>query len=239
MDALDDEEYSGGLVSLFQDGLKFIMRNNRKAWRKTPTSRIEYPEYPERAVTEGFVNALIHRNYLEIGSEVHIDMFDDRLEIYSPGGMVDGSTLEGKDLRTISSKRRNPVLADVFSRVQLMERRGSGFKKILEDYDFQENSREELMPKFIADNSGFVLILYNLNYYVSQGVPQGVPQDVEKGKYTEAIINMIRENPQITRAEMGKVLNISMKTIGREIKKIPQLSYVGRGYSGHWEIKEK
>ena len=73
----------------------------------------------------------------------------------------------------------------------------------------------------------------------SNSVPQDVPQDVEKGKYTEAIINMIRENPQITRAEMGKVLNISMKTIGREIKKIPQLSYVGRGYSGHWEIKEK
>ncbi|MBE6099322.1 MAG: AAA family ATPase [Anaerovibrio sp.] len=242
MDALDDEEYSGGLVSLFQDGLKFIMRNNRKAWRKLPTSRVEYPEYPERAVTEGLVNALIHRNYLEIGSEVHIDMFDDRLEIYSPGGMVDGSTLEGKDLRTISSKRRNPVLADIFSRLQLMERRGSGFKKILDDYDFQENSREKLMPQFIADNSGFVLILYNLNYYVAQGVPQDVPQDVsqdtEKGKYTEAIIKMIRENQKITRAEMGKALNISMKTVGREIKKISQLSYVGRGYSGHWEINE-
>ena len=164
MDAIDDEEYSGGLVSLYQDGLSFIMRHNRKAWRKTPTHRIEYPDYPQRAVMEGLVNALIHRDYLIVGSEVHIDIFDDRLEIYSPGGMVDGSSLEGRDLRHISSQRRNPVLADVFSRLQLMKHRGGGFKKILEDYDFQEHMTEALMPKFMAEHRDFLLILYNLNY---------------------------------------------------------------------------
>ena len=129
MDAIDDEEYSGSLISMLQEGMKFIMRNNRKAWRKTPTNRLEYLDYPKRAVTEGLVNALIHRDYLLVESEVHIDIFDNRLEIYSPGGMVDGSTLQGCDLKNISSQRRNPVLADVFSRLHLMERRGSGFKK--------------------------------------------------------------------------------------------------------------
>ena len=49
---------------------------------------------------------------------------------------------------------------------------------------------------------------------------------------------MIQHNPKVTRAEMAKTLKVSMKTIGREIKKIPKISYVGRGYSGHWEIKE-
>ena len=49
------------------------------------------PDYPDTAVLEGIVNALIHRDYLELGSEVHIDMFDDRMEIYSPGGMLDGA----------------------------------------------------------------------------------------------------------------------------------------------------
>lgn len=86
---------------------------------------------------EGVVNALIHRNYLEIGSEVHIDMFDDRIEIYSPGGMVSGISLEGKNLLKIPSKRRNPILADIFSRLKYMERRGNGFKKILADYEGQ------------------------------------------------------------------------------------------------------
>lgn len=66
-------------------------------------------------------------------------MFDDRIEIYSPGGMVSGISLEGKDLLKIPSKRRNPILADIFSRLKYMERRGSGFKKIFADYKGQLN----------------------------------------------------------------------------------------------------
>lgn len=61
MDALDDEEYTGSLVTLLQAGLDFVRRNSKKAWRKTSDNRLEYPEYPERAVEEGLVNALIHR----------------------------------------------------------------------------------------------------------------------------------------------------------------------------------
>ena len=122
------------------------------------------PDYPDRAVLEGVVNALIHRNYMEIGSEVHIDMFDDRIEIYSPGGMVSGISLAGKDLLKIPSKRRNPILADIFSRLKYMERRGSGFKKILADYEGQVEFDETKMPVFDADNDDFTLTLYNLNY---------------------------------------------------------------------------
>lgn len=50
MDALDDEEYSGSLITLLQAGMDFVRRNSKKAWSKTPDNRIEYPEYPERAV---------------------------------------------------------------------------------------------------------------------------------------------------------------------------------------------
>lgn len=61
------------------------------------------PEYPERAVLESCVNALIHRDYLEYGSEVHIDMFDDRLEIYSPDGMMDGTMVQNLDVLNVPS----------------------------------------------------------------------------------------------------------------------------------------
>lgn len=50
------------------------------------------------------------------------------MEISSPGSMADGSTLKDKDLLSIPSKRHNPVIADIFSRLNYMERRGSGFK---------------------------------------------------------------------------------------------------------------
>ena len=164
VDVLDDKEYTGSLVTLLQDGTDFVRNNSKKAWRKVGDSRIEMPDYPDRAVLEGVVNALIHRNYMEIGSEVHIDMFDDRIEIYSPGGMVSGISLERKDLLKIPSKRRNPILADIFSRLKYMERRGSGFKKILADYEGQVEFDETKMPVFEAKNDDFTLTLYNLNY---------------------------------------------------------------------------
>ncbi len=56
-------------------------------------------------------------------------MFDDRIEIYSHGGMVSGISLEGKDLLKIPSKRRNPILAGIFSRLKYMERRAADSRK--------------------------------------------------------------------------------------------------------------
>ncbi len=122
------------------------------------------PDYPDTAVLEGIVNALIHRNYLELGSKVHIDMFDDRMEIYSPGGMLDGRKVQDLDLRNVSSRRRNPIIADIFNRLKYMDRRGSGFKKILDSYEFQGHYTEEMKPEFRSSNSEFWLILRNLNY---------------------------------------------------------------------------
>jgi len=124
------------------------------------------PEYPEQAVHEVIVNALIHRDYMEIGSEVHIDIFDDRLEVYSPGGMADGTLIQDQDTDNISSKRRNPIIADVFSRMHLMERRGSGFRKIKGDYRNALNYRVEVEPLFTSTPTSFFVTLYNLNYNV-------------------------------------------------------------------------
>lgn len=167
MEALDDKEYSGSLVTLLQDGEKFIKNNTKKRWKKISDGRMEMPDIPERAALECIVNGLIHRDYLELGSEVHIDIYDDRMEIYSPGGMIDGSFVQNLDTDHVPSRRRNPVIADVFSRMNYMERRGSGFRKIKDDYHRAVNYRPELEPKFYSDTSSFWVILYNLNYHVA------------------------------------------------------------------------
>ncbi len=74
-------------IMLLENGLNFITANSKKKRKKLSDRRIEMPDYPERSYLEGLVNAPIHRSYTELGGEVHIDMFDDRLEIYSQGGM--------------------------------------------------------------------------------------------------------------------------------------------------------
>ena len=169
MEALDDKEFSGSLIALLQSGEEFVRNNTKKRWKKTDTGRVEMPDYPERAVLECLVNALIHRDYMITGSEVHIDIFDDRLEIYSPGGMMDGSLVQELNTDHVPSKRRNPVIADVFSRMNYMERRGSGFKKIKADYHRSANFRETLEPQFYSDRTNFIVTLFNLNYGVEVG----------------------------------------------------------------------
>ena len=124
------------------------------------------PEYPERAVLESCVNALIHRDYLEYGSEVHIDMFNDHLEIYSPGGMMDGTMVQNLDVLNVPSRRRNPVIADIFNRLRYMDRRGSGFKKIVEDYQMYANVSNGAKPVFKSELNSFFITLPNLQYVV-------------------------------------------------------------------------
>ena len=234
VDALDDAEYSGSVISLIENGEAFIKRNCKMKWRKTANSREEMPEYVERSYHEALVNALAHRDYLVNGSEVHVDIYDDRMEIYSPGGMPDGSMIQDRDPLMVPSTRRNPVLADVFNRLGYMERKGSGFGKIISGYEFQINYDESKRPLFRSDRYQFTVVMPNLNY----DVPQDVPQDVLQDKLDVQIVDLIRKDRKISTEKMAIVLGVSSKTIKRHIKEMDNVCYVGRGFSGHWEITD-
>ena len=150
------------------------------------------------------------------GSEVHIDIYDDRMEIYSPGGMPDGSIIQDRDLLTVPSTRRNPVLADIFNRLGYMERKGSGFGKIIGGYEFQLNYDESKKPSFRSDRYQFTVVMPNLNY----NVPQDVPQKKESNPLEIQILNMIKKDNKISTEKMAMTLRISSKTVKRHIKDI-------------------
>ena len=235
-DALDDAEYEGSVISLIDNGEAFIKRNAKMMWKKTANSREEMPEYVERSYHEALVNAIAHRDYLINGSEVHIDIYDDRLEIYSPGGMPDGSNIQERDPVTVPSTRRNPVLADVFNRLGYMERKGSGFAKILDNYAFQVNYTDEKKPYFRSDRYQFTVIMPNLNYRGTQDGTQGGTQDGTQD-FDTLIMNMIVENNKISAKIMAEKLGVSLRTVRRLIKENDQIEYVGHGFSGYWKIK--
>ncbi len=163
-EAVDDVELEGCVIGQLQDAVSFVRNNSKKRWWKVDDYREELPDYPERAVTETIVNAIIHRDYMQMGSEIHIDMYDNRLEVYSPGGMVDGRFIQQLDPLTVPSKRRNPLLADFFHRLGLMERRGSGMKKIIEAYRQYEHLTSYHVPEFASNISEFHVTLWNLNF---------------------------------------------------------------------------
>lgn len=122
------------------------------------------------------------------------------------------------------------------------------------DYEEQVEFDETKMPVFDADNNDFTLTLYNLNYgsnYAAQinkiqGGTQGGTQDGTQGgtqggtqeKLQKQIFDMIKENPQISTSDIATKLGIGVRTVKRRIKQMPNVSYVGSGYSGHWEIEK-
>ena len=185
-DSAASRKEQGNILELLDMAEGFIKVQTNKGWVKRPTERDNYPDYPERAVTESLVNAFIHRDYTICGSEVHVDIFDDRMEIMSPGGMPDGSLVQDLDVMNVPSDRRNGILADVFDRLDYMEREGSGFKKIVGAYapDVSRNPRG-LSPKFYSAVGCFVVTLPNLNERKESGEVEdsqlGVARKVTRG----------------------------------------------------------
>lgn len=245
MDALDDAEYSGSLISLLNEGVAFIKRNMKTMWKKTANSRIDMPEYCERSYFEALVNALVHRDYLVNGSEVHIDMFDDRMVIYSPGGMPDGTLVQERVIDAIPSTRRNPVLADVFQRLGYMERKGSGLTKIINAYKNANNYDESKEPQFISSRVEFTVTLKNLNYEENKDDKSEI-KDVSKAveeyaQHTEGVfLNALHNNPYISRKELSKLLMISEDSVKYQLKKLKNkglIEHVGSSRGGYWVVK--
>lgn len=244
LESLDDREYSGSLISLLQEGVEFVKRNSRKKWKKTSDGRLEMPDYPERSVLEGLVNALIHRSYLDLGSEVHIDMYDDRLEIYSPGGMPDGSKIQELDIRNVPSRRRNPILADVFGRLNYMERRGSGFKKILDDYAGQPQYEEGMAPVFRSEYENFFLTLRNLNYHHKKQGDRSCDRNCDrncdkKKARMEEVYALIEAEPKITMGEIAEQMGLSKRQVEYIITGLKQAGRIerqGSNKGGIWVV---
>ena len=235
VDALDDAEYSGSVISLIENGEAFIKRNCKMKWRKTANSREEMPEYVERSYHEALVNALAHRDYLVNGSEVHIDIYDDRMEIYSPGGMPDGSMIQDRDPLTVPSTRRNPVLADVFNRLGYMERKGRGFGKIISGYEFQINYNESKRPSFRSDRYQFTVVMPNLNYDVPQDfegnetmselMSESMSESMSELERTrmQIILHYLDTNKEINSSIAAKLLKVEIKTASRLLSKAEKL----------------
>jgi len=161
-DASDDMEYAEtSLIMLLRNAEMFIQNNSRHAWRVVGMQREESHDYPKKAIREALVNAIIHRDYQVIGSEIHVDMFDDRVEISSPGGMISGHRIQDCNPMNVPSRRRNEVLADVFARLHYMDCRGSGIARMLEPYKGYEKQ-----PTFYSDEYMFLVTFPNCNYGV-------------------------------------------------------------------------
>lgn len=234
-DAINDAEFSGNVLMLLREAMNFVRANTKRGWEKLPHGRKNKPEYAERAVLETMVNHLIHRDYTVMGGEVHIDIYDDRLAVTSPGGMYNGMLIQDLSIADVSSERRNPILANVMAQLNYMEKRGSGLMRICNETKALDGYRDDLRPDFKSTPTQFQTIIY-------ASVTASDVGDVSETILTErqqVIVNLISQSPTITAKQMSETMSVSKRTIERDLatlKKMGVLKRMGGDNFGEWIV---
>lgn len=236
-DAINDAEFTGNVLMLLREAMNFVKSNTKRGWEKLPDRRKNKPEYAERAILETMVNHFIHRDYTVMGGEVHLDIYDDRLTVTSPGGMYNGMLIQDLDIADVSSERRNPMLANVMAQLDYMEKRGSGLTRICNETKALEGYKDELKPVFKSTPTQFRTTIYATADTQDVGDNDG---DVSETKLTERqqkILDIIKMSPTISGRRMSEILSVSRRTIERELSRMKEsgiLRREGKDNDGMW-----
>jgi ATP-dependent DNA helicase RecG len=200
------KEFSGSLLKQMHSAFDFLSLSNNLTATFSGLNRMEQFDYPEEIVREAMLNSIIHRDYAFSGSII-VNIYDDRMEFVSLGGLVSGLQIE--DLFIGVSQPRNEKLANVFYRLRYIEAYGTGLKRIMQAYDgFEEK------PGITATHGGFVLVLPNMNY--------ARPLKAKSAPKTQhtAILDYMRENGSINNEAVQELLSVKQTrayTIIREM----------------------
>jgi ATP-dependent DNA helicase RecG len=186
----DRKELTGSLFEQLTEAYKTIDFYNSTKATFHELLRTDERDYPEDAVREALLNAVVHREYSFSGSTM-INLFSDRLEMVSLGGLVSGLSLEAAILG--ASQPRNEKLAALFYRMKLIEAYGTGISKIISCY-----KGRTVQPRFENVNGAFRVTLPNIHAELL---------NVEDEKYLP-ILRLLEKQTQITRIDVEEALGI-------------------------------
>lgn len=188
------KEFFGSILKQLDDMFSFLSLNNNLRSTFDGLRRIDYADYPEEALREALLNAVVHRDYDYSGSII-INIYDDRMEFISLGGLVKGLTLE--DIKGGVSQPRNTVIANVFYRLELIESYGTGIQRMLESY-----AGSGFKPEFAPAPASFVVMLPNRNAEKNQA------DDLDLSR-EEKVLRLLTERGSISRKDVEQLLGCS------------------------------
>ena len=167
--------FAGNLTDSISFMLEFVRQRMNHSFVKLADSRKNIDAYPERALFEGIINAVAHRDYFLDGTQIQVDMFKNRLEISSPGSFYQGEKL-GKtyELSNVISKRRNELVCAVLVKCNVMEAAGTGFDKIIADYAAADEAHK---PFICSASDHFTLVLPDMT--CSDGIKDDTIPQIE------------------------------------------------------------
>jgi ATP-dependent DNA helicase RecG len=241
----DRRDVRDDLLTQFNEAVAFLKKHLNVRSEIRGVNREDIYEIPLEALREAVVNSLMHRDYSITGTQVSVEIYDDRVEILNPGGLPKNLSIQ--DLGKVSV-RRNELIADLFFRLHKVERIGMGIQK-MKDAMVAAGLRE---PTFVPDGF-FRAVFHRSPEFAMKDTFPGAGKAEKKPeaktaqktdqkttqKTDQKIIALIRQKPEITRKELAIELGITDSGIKYHLKKMQDkglLRRVGPDKGGHWEV---
>ncbi len=229
------------------DFKEMLERKKVKSWLKSVSAF---------ANTDG--GSLFYGVNTVMGGEVHIDIYDDRVELVSPGAMLDGTQIQDRDIYKVPSMCRNPVIADMFTQLDYMEKRGSGLRKMRELTEKLPNSLPGKEPQYQTEAISFYTTFYNLNWGENgrmsiEEVANRVNSTLEKysideessvkqkrlGRTAQSILDLVISDGSISQDKMAEKIGVSKRAIEMQIANLKAKGLLvreGADHGGYWRI---
>ena len=234
---LDRKEFDGSVMEQIENAIHFLIQHLNIGAEIKGLYRKDIYEIPEEILRELVTNAVMHRNYL-LHSYIQICVFDDRVEIVSPGGLIGGITIQ--DILDGRSSVRNEVLADAFLKMRLVEHWGTGLKRIREIC--AENDIEE--PVYKSTSAFFAVTVKRKSYAKKNSLKkktnEGLNEGLNLSDKEQKILSIIKEKGQISSKEIIGTTGFSHATVERAAKRLSEelllIKREGSKKTGYWKI---
>lgn len=229
---IDSLEIKGLIYEILKEVEKFFKRNTRLANKIVDFKRVDIPEYPYDAVREAVINAIAHRDYNHLGAPIMFSIFDDRVEISNPGGLLPGMNINNLEGHHAT---RNPRICEIFHQTKDMEKYGTGIgkmKKLMKEHGLEE-------PEFREEGDFFVVKFYgpgeNILDLVSD-IPEERMVDLKElglnERQIKALEMMVNDGVIFTNALYQETFQLERRTASRDLRKLVDLKQVYKIGSG-------
>ena len=231
----DAKEFGGSIFKQLDDSYAYLSLCNRTSATFRGLERIEKSDYPEEALRESLLNALVHRDYSYSGSII-INVNDVCMEFISIGGLLPG--LSADDIRSGISQPRNRNLAEIFHRLKLIESYGTGIRKIFNLYkDCAVQPCIEVTP------NTFKLTLPNMNAATEENHPtiiENTPASVIVTPQMKMVLDYLTEYGEMSDEDLQELLNVKKTRaylLARQMNENGLIEIVGRGSGKKYTLK--
>ena len=226
----DDKKMYGNLYRQYVQALYWLKQNLRVRYQiegQGGGPRKEIWEIPEDVLKEALINAIVHRDYYDKGARTMVELFDDRVVITNPGGLI--SSIPPEKFGTMS-RTRNPLIFGLFERIRLVEYVGSGVMRMRESM----KEKQLPVPDFGLDG------MFNITLMRSVSAETEIDEQIDElSEIQQKVLHLMKSNHKITNQEISEILLISDRYVRKIIQQLKDFGYlerIGEARTGFWKI---